>query len=133
AGHRIGRVGRRGAREETATEKPGFWMRWVGQVQRRPVLTAIAATALMLAFAAPALSLRLASSDAGNDPTSHTTRQAYDLLAKGFGPGFNAPLQMAVALPAAHGPAALTKLATAVRSTPGVASVTAPRLNSTGT
>ena len=71
-------------------------------MQRRPALTAIAATALMLALAAPALGLRLASSDAGNDPSSQTTRQAYDLLAKGFGPGFNGPLQVAVALPQAQ-------------------------------
>ena len=75
------------------------------QVQRRPAVTAVAATAVMLAFAAPALGLRLASSDAGNDPAGQTTRQAYDLLAKGFGPGFNGPLQVAVALPqrARHG------------------------------
>ncbi len=87
----------------------------------------------MLAIAAPALGLRLASSDAGNDPTSNTTRQAYDLLAKGFGPGFNGPLQVAVALPKAHDPAALTRLTDAVRATPGVASVAAPRVNPQGT
>ena len=45
----------------------------------------------MLTLAAPALGLRLASSDAGNDPSSHTTRKAYDLLAKGFGPGSTGP------------------------------------------
>src|SRR6202011_4225652 len=113
--------------------RPGFWLRWVGQVQRRPALTAIAATALMLVLAAPALGLRLASSDAGNDPSSHTTRKAYDLLAKGFGAGFNGPLQVAVALPAAHDTAALARLSGALRSTPGVASVAAPRLNPSGT
>ena len=73
-------------------------------------MTAVAATALMLALAAPALGLRLGSSDAGNDPTSQTTRQAYDLLAKGFGPGFNGPLQLAVALPQANDAAALAQL-----------------------
>jgi RND superfamily putative drug exporter len=133
AGRRIGEG--RGARsaQETPTDKPGFWLRWVRQVQRRPALTAIAATVLMLAFAAPALGLRLASSDAGNDPAGHTTRQAYDLLAKGFGPGFNGPLQVAVALPRAHDTAALTQLSRAVGATRGVASVAAPRLNATGT
>jgi RND superfamily putative drug exporter len=133
AGHRIGQVGGRRAAEETATAKPGFWLRWVRQVQRRPALTAIAATALMLTFAAPALGLRLASSDAGNDPASHTTRQAYKLLAKGFGPGFNGPLQVAVALPRANDRAALTQLTDAVSTTHGIASVAAPRLNPAGT
>ena len=46
----------------------------------------------MLVLAIPVLSLRLGSSDQGNDPSSTTTRQAYDLLADGFGPGFNGPL-----------------------------------------
>ncbi len=133
AGRRIGEVRGRRSAQEAATDQPGFWMRWVRQVQRRPALTAIAATAVMLAFAAPALGLRLASSDAGNDPASHTTRQAYDLLAKGFGAGFNGPLQMAVALPNAHDAGTLTQLTGAVRGTPGVASVAAPRLNATGT
>jgi RND superfamily putative drug exporter len=132
AGHRIGRSGR-GSADADAGAKPGFWLRWVRQVQRRPALIAVAATAVMLAFAAPALGLRLASSDAGNDPAGHTTRQAYDLLAKGFGPGFNGPLQVAVALPKKGDSAALTQVTGALRATKGIASVGAPRLNATGT
>jgi RND superfamily putative drug exporter len=132
AGPRIGRAGRRSKDAATAA-KPGFWLRWVRQVQRRPALTAVAATAVMLAFAAPALGLRLASSDAGNDPASNTTRQAYDLLAKGFGPGFNGPLQVAVALPKANDSAALSEVTGALHATKGIASVGAPRLNATGT
>ena len=132
-GPRIGRVGaRQAARGEDAT-RPTFWLRWVQQVQRRPAVTAIAATAVMLALAAPALGLRLASSDAGTDPAGQTTRHAYDLLAKGFGPGFNGPLQMAVALPQARDSAALVELTRALRTTPGVISVAPPRLNATGT
>jgi RND superfamily putative drug exporter len=128
-GKRIGGVGRRDADDS----RPGFWLRWVRRVQRRPVVTAIVATALMLVLAAPALGLRLGSSDAGNDPTNQTTRQAYDLIAKGFGPGSNGPLQLAVALPRAHDTAALTALTHAVGSTPGVATVATPRLNASGT
>ncbi len=131
-GPRVGRVGRRQAAGEAEGTRPGFWLRWVQRVQRRPAVIAVAATAVMLALAAPALGLRLASSDAGNDPTSHTTRQAYDLLAKGFGPGFNGPLEVAVALPP-HDSAALGQLTHALRSTPGVASVAAPRVNAAGT
>src|SRR5580693_3396051 len=71
---------------------PGIWSRWAGTVQRRPAVLAIAAAAVMLVLAIPLLSVRLGSSDAGNDPASSTTRQAYYLLADGFGPGFNGPL-----------------------------------------
>src|SRR5581483_3023141 len=131
-GRRIGEPGRGRASEEGLDARPGFWLRWVQRVQRRPALTAIAATVVMLALAAPALGLRLASSDAGNDPTSQTTRQAYDLLAKGFGPGFNAPLQVAVALPRPHDSTALVELTHALKRTPGIASVAPARLNPTG-
>ena len=43
-------------------------------------------------LAAPALQMETGFPDAGDDPTSTTHRRAYDLLAEGFGPGFNAPL-----------------------------------------
>jgi putative drug exporter of the RND superfamily len=132
AGRRIGGAARPSS-DDAPDPRPGFWLRWVAQVQRRPALTAVIATALMLALAAPALGLRLASSDAGNDPSSHTTRKAYELLAKGFGQGFNGPLQLAVALPRTGDSAALVELTRAVRSTPGVASVGTPRLSPAGT
>jgi RND superfamily putative drug exporter len=132
-GRRIGEPGRRQARREVDGARTGLWLRSVERVQRRPAITAVVATVLMLVLAAPALGLRLSSSDAGNDPTSQTTRQAYDLIAKGFGPGSNGPLQLAVALPSAHDTAALTELTHALSSTPGVASVASPRLNTAGT
>lgn len=132
-GRRIGeRSGRRTA-GPSGSDRPGFWLRWVDRVQRRPALTAITTTALMLVLAAPTLGLRLASSDAGNDPAGQTTRQAYDLLAKGFGPGSNGPLQLAVALPQAHDSAPLTELAAALKRTPGIAAVAPARLNAAGT
>ena len=70
----------------------GFWARWSALVARRPVLLALAAAVLMLVLAGPYLSLRLGLSDAGNDVAGTTTRKAYDMLASGFGPGFNGPL-----------------------------------------
>jgi len=81
----------------------------------------------------PVFALRLDTSDAGNDPTTQTTRQAYDLLAKGFGPGVNGPLQLAVALPRPGDTASVGQLTQAVRHTPGIASVAPPRVNATGT
>jgi RND superfamily putative drug exporter len=126
-GRRVGRI--RARRSNAREPRAGFWLRWVGLIQRRPAWAALASTALLLALAAPALGLRLGASDAGNDPTNRTTRQAYDVLAAGFGSGFNGPLQLAVRLPAGRGAGDLTQLTTALRKTPGVASVAAPRLN----
>src|SRR5438552_5429906 len=124
------RVGRIRARRSSAREpRAGFWLRWVGLIQRRPAWAALASTALLLALAAPALGLRLGASDSGNDPPAQTTRHAYDLLAAGFGSGFNGPLQLAVRLPAAGDTAGLARFTTALRHTPGIASVAAPRLN----
>src|SRR5438067_3172138 len=88
-GARIGREGRRAARRAARAPRIGFWQRWAELIRRRPWPAAIAGLTIMLVVAAPALSMRLGLSDAGNDPTSQTTRRAYDLLAQGFGKGFN--------------------------------------------
>jgi len=125
-GRRVGRT-RRGAEPRAA--RAGFWTRWVGLIQRRPAWAAIASTVLLLVLAAPALRLRLGQSDAGNDPEKQTTRQAYDLLATGFGKGFNGPLLVAARLSHAGDTAALAQLETTLRHTDGIASVAAPRLN----
>src|SRR5438477_402404 len=125
-GKRIGRA-RRGSRPREA--RAGFWLHWVGLIQRRPAWAALGSTVLLLALASPALGLRLGTSDSGNDPTKQTTRHAYDLLAAGFGSGFNGPLQLAVRLPSAGDTAGLTRLTTALRHTRGIASVATPRLN----
>jgi len=101
----------------------GWWVRWAGRVARHPRILAVAATMVMLVLAIPLLSLRLGLSDAGNDPASSTTRKAYDLLAAGFGPGFNGPLQLVAQTPSASDQAALTRLADSLRSEPGVAAV----------
>ena len=73
---------------------PGFWARWIGIIQRHPAIAAIAATALMLALAAPALWLRLGNERRGQQPDLLHLAAAYDLLAQGFGPGFNGPLTL---------------------------------------
>jgi RND superfamily putative drug exporter len=103
--------------------------RWSHAVQRRPWPAAIVATAILLALAAPALGMRLGFPDAGNDPKDTMTRQAYDLISEGFGPGTNGPVVIAAELPssAAHG--AITSLATQLRREEGVAYVPAPRFN----
>jgi RND superfamily putative drug exporter len=77
----------------------GAWLRWSTYVQRRPWPIAIASALVMLAIAAPATALRLGSSDASNDPASQTTHRAYELLAQGFGQGFNGPLLVVAKVP----------------------------------
>jgi RND superfamily putative drug exporter len=132
------RVGRRAARGAT-TERPlvsaepsGFWARWSALIERHPWQGAIAGMAIMLVLASPALALRLGNSDAGNNPPGQTTRQAYDLLAKGFGAGFNGPLLLVASLPRANDATALTSIASAVRASSDVASVSAAHLSPRG-
>jgi RND superfamily putative drug exporter len=72
------------------------WYRWSRFIQHRPWLAAIGGLAVLLALAAPFLGIRFGFPDAKNDPPNYTTRQAYDLLADGFGPGFSAPMLLTV-------------------------------------
>jgi putative drug exporter of the RND superfamily len=77
----------------TSDESPLF-ARWSRTLGRRPVVWAALAAIVMIAIMAPFFSMRLGSADAGTDPTGTTTRTAYDLLAKGYGPGYNGPLEL---------------------------------------
>lgn len=126
-----------GPRPELPT---GFAARWSAFVERRPKLLGAVAAVVMAVLALPTLSLHLGTSDQGNNPAGSTTRQAYDLLAEGFGPGMNGPLAVVAhrdaaagsGSPAALDPAALDRLAGALRGTDGVAAVTRPLVNRAG-
>src|SRR5580704_6567774 len=110
----------------------GFWLRWAEGLGRRPLIPAVLALAVIVILAIPVLSFRTALLDASTDPPSSTTYQAYQLLAKGFGPGFNGPLDVVGQV---NRPADQTRFAaflTAARSEPGVAAVTAPQLSPNG-
>nr|WP_041730376.1 MMPL family transporter [Conexibacter woesei] len=132
----LGIFGRRFARQFTsraerraangrAPEGTG-WRRLAAVVQRRPLVALVAAAVLLGALALPALGMRLGFSDAGSDTPDSTSRQAYDLLSEGFGPGFNGPLLVVTdggpdgAEPAA---AAATR---ALSDTPGVQAAADP-------
>jgi putative drug exporter of the RND superfamily len=106
--------------------------RWSHAVQRRPWVAAIAATALLLALAAPALGMRLGFPDAGNDPPDTMTRQAYDLNTEGFGPGTNGPLVIAADLPGPEAEADIDAFAERLRGEDGVAFVPDPQINREG-
>ncbi len=135
---RVGaRIGRRRQARATApaaedVAHAGFWRRWAGLVSRHPWPAAVAGLAIMLVIAVPALSLRMGVSDAGNDPANTTTRKAYDLLAEGFGRGFNGPLQVVVQLPRPNDTAALGDIGTSLRATPGIVSVSRASLSPGG-
>lgn len=98
-----------------------FWYRWSRLVQRRPWTSAISATAVLLLLGAPLLSIRLGFGDNGNAPESTTVRRAYDMLAEGFGPGFNGPLFITVEGATASDPAALEGFAGTIRKVDGIA------------
>ena len=101
----------------------GPWARLGGFVSRRPVILTVCALVVMATLASPFAALRLGLSDAGNDPASSTTRKAYDLLAQGFGPGFNGPLLLVAQVGSAADTAALDRLTQTLKSENGVAAV----------
>jgi RND superfamily putative drug exporter len=98
--------------------------RWSRLIQHRPWLSAIAGVVILLVLALPYLDQRLAFSDEGNFPEDTTTRRAYDLLAAGFGPGFNGPLLLATEIPEGTDPAQLEAVTEALAADSGVAFVT---------
>ncbi|MEV5093808.1 MMPL family transporter [Streptomyces rochei] len=110
----------------------GFAARWSAFVERHPKLLGALALVVITVLALPTLGLRLGTSDQGNDPQGSTTRQAYDLLADGFGPGVNGPLTLVTEVGGAEDRLALDNLDASLRTTEGVASVTPVSYNSAG-
>ena len=105
------------------------WARWSRLVRRHSVLATVASVALLLALATPFLGVHFSLPDAGNDPENTSNRQAYDMLAEGFGPGRNGPLLVVADLTSADGDAALQRLPAALGSTAGIVAVSPPRLD----
>ncbi|MCX4765177.1 MMPL family transporter [Streptomyces sp. NBC_01275] len=110
----------------------GFAARWSAFVERHPKLLGALALVVIAVLALPTFSLRLGTSDQGNDPQSTTTRQAYDLLASSFGAGVNGPLTLVTRVDGAEDRLALDNLDAALRTTEGVASVTPVTFDSGG-
>ncbi|MGV9640812.1 MMPL family transporter [Streptomyces sp. NPDC003333] len=102
----------------------GLAARWSAFVERHPKALGAIALAVITVLALPTLGLRLGTSDQGNNPAGSTTRQAYDLLADGFGPGVNGPLTLVTQVGGAEDKLALDNLDATLRTTEGVASVT---------
>jgi putative drug exporter of the RND superfamily len=117
------------AAEAEGDASRSFWYRWSRVIQKHPWPALIVSTAVLLLLAAPVFSLRLGFSDAGNRLESDTTRQAYDMLDEGFGPGFNAPFLIVVDTPGGEADMPeVQQLANAIRNTEGVDSASDPQI-----
>src|SRR5664280_1436461 len=109
----------------------GFWYRWSRTVQRRPIVAALASLVCLIVLILPFFSMRLTFTDAGNDPPNTTTRQAFDALATGFGPGFNGPLIVAASVPEGQ-KTTVDALQAKVAATPGIAFATPAQFSQSG-
>ncbi|MEV5984995.1 MMPL family transporter [Streptomyces sp. NPDC052051] len=110
----------------------GFAARWSAFVERHPKKLGVLAMVVMAVLALPTLSLHLGTADQGNGPKSATTRQAYDLIADGFGPGVNGPLTLVTRVGSTEDRLALDHLDSTLAATRGVASVSPVTYNSGG-
>jgi putative drug exporter of the RND superfamily len=130
AGRRIDRLRIPGlGSRATSIDESTRWFRWSRMVQRHPWTAALLSGAFLLILCIPTLSLRLGSNDAGTDPSGTMTREAYDLLAEGFGPGFNGPFSMVASLPSKGNDESLVLLHKTLEGEEGVAAVTPIVLN----
>jgi putative drug exporter of the RND superfamily len=122
AGRTIDRFSVQRKRVERPRERT-LWFRWSRIVQRRPWPALVGGLVFLVVLAVPLLSMRLAFPDAGGNPTTDTTRRAYDLVADGFGPGFNGPLILAAEFPKGTDTAVLDPLVARLGETRDVAAV----------
>jgi len=109
--------------------------RWGRMVSDRPWPWAIMSVAALVVLAIPLFSITLGQPDNGTNPTSQSSRRAYDLLSQGFGVGVNGPLTVVVKLPNQSSSANSSLLSTMqsdISKTAGVASVTPAQVNSAG-
>jgi putative drug exporter of the RND superfamily len=109
------------------------WRRWSHTVQAHPWPLAIVSLGVMMALLVPAFTLQLDNSDAGNDAATLSSRHAFDLLASGFGSGFNGPLVLVATLPPRDQATVLSELRATLRSTPGIVAVTQAQMSPSGT
>ena len=123
------RPGRSGRTLRRVTRRPAA-ERWAAMIQRRPALAAVASGGLILLLAAPALTMKLSMPDESSQARGTMGYSSYATMARGFGPGFDAPLIVAASLPSPT--ASTTRLADAIAATPGIARVSPARVSPDG-
>jgi len=105
-------------------------LRWARFVTARPVAVIVAGLIAVLVIASPVLEMHLGLPDAGSQPAGTTARTAYDLLTRGFGPGFNGPLMVVVDAPNATNPTSVAEASVAgLKSLADVQAVSIPVQN----
>jgi RND superfamily putative drug exporter len=115
-------------------KEPHGWRRWAERVSARPWIATVVALTILIVLALPVLQLQLGQNDISALPKETTSRQAYDSLNKGFGPGVNGPLLIASEFSSpAEAKQVLPKLQKAVGGAGDVAAVTEPTLDKQGT
>jgi RND superfamily putative drug exporter len=121
------------AQDGRRVEQAGaFWLRWGEGLGRRPAIPAVMALAVIVILAIPFFSMRVGLLDSSTDPPSSTTYHAYQLLAKGFGPGFNGPLVLVGQVNSPADQARFAAFAASARTEPGVAGIVPPQLSPNG-
>ena len=127
AGRRVDRLRIPGLGRSLRADGGTLATRWSGLVQRRAGFAAAVGAAVLIALTAPLLGMRYGFPDEGNDPAGSSTRAAYDLVSRGFGPGASGPL-----LVASEDPEALARFAAGLPRVPGVSFVGPPRVSPDG-
>jgi putative drug exporter of the RND superfamily len=112
--------GRSGQKNQHAAE------RWAGLVQRHPVLATVLSATFILILAAPALAMKLSMPDESAQARGTMGYASYATMARGFGPGFDAPLIVVTKGQAGKA------LRGAIERTPGIAAVTPPVVSRDG-
>lgn len=110
----------------------GFWLHWAERIAGKAAVSGLLSLLVIGILAIPFFNMRAGLLDASTDQPTSTTYQAYQLLAKGFGPGFNGPLELVGQI---HGPADrahFAAFAASLQHQPGVAGVEPPRLSPNG-
>ena len=99
------------------------WKKWADKIQAHPIRWATSSILILLFICVPVTQIRLGASDSGNDAVGTTTRQAYDTLAKGFGPGFNGPITMLADISNQKSADATSRVVEVIKAQPDVAAV----------
>ncbi|MCU1356991.1 MAG: hypothetical protein JWM89_2409 [Acidimicrobiales bacterium] len=134
AGHSIDKLRIPGVKSSAAADEHTYAARWSRHVSRHPWRYLLASALILSLLIVPFFSIRLGQTDAGNDPAATTTRKAYDLLADGFGAGFNGPLAVVVQKGTAPLSAALPQVSARIAQDREVAFVAPdPRISKDGT
>ena len=129
-GHKIDRLKvpfLRGMDDAEAARERTLVARWGRFVTANARFVFPVVVLVILGLASTSMLVRLGAADQGTQPREQTSRRAYDLLAEGFGPGFNGPIPIVVDVNGDR--QAPQEIYDRVRGLPGVASVREPQLN----